>query len=244
MDPVTNASASTVYINNHFGDTIQDLSEASVQELMQALAEAGTAPDGPGAEATANAIGAQAGEVAAEMIREKLEADDSIPEAKKNEINEAVDRAIADTGLDTPEEIADLMAEIKESHREFFEEEIQETMDKTTGGGDGGSTGGGKDGVGSEGGSSNWLVVMAKAMSKIAGKHLEKMIQGQKALSDLEAQVIDPDDTEALAAQASEMTQLTAEIQAHSQMFKMAQETTTTVIKNVGEALNSTVRKQ
>jgi len=47
-----------------------------------------------------------------------------------------------------------------------------------------------------------------------------------------------------LGAQAKAMTQLTAEIQAHNQMFKMMQETMTTKIKTIGEALKGTVRKQ
>ena len=50
--------------------------------------------------------------------------------------------------------------------------------------------------------------------------------------------------TGSLGAQAAQMTKLTAEIQAHTQMFKMMQETMTTVIKSVGEALNGSVRKQ
>jgi len=40
------------------------------------------------------------------------------------------------------------------------------------------------------------------------------------------------------------MAGLQAMMQAESQMFKLAQEMTTTVVKNIGEALQSTARKQ
>jgi len=242
MEVGSAAVNNNTYITNNYGsEDSKPLSEMSIGELMAALADRVGGADGPGAEAAGQAIGQQAGEVVAEMIRDRVDADDSIPEAKKNEINDAVDDAIAANGLDTPDEIADLMAQIKEMQKDFFEEEIQEAVDSTDAGGAGEGKKG-KEGGGEGGG--NWLVVMAKAMSKIAGNHLEKMIEGQQKLSELEANAPAEGDTEGLAAQASAMTQLTAEIQAHSQMFKMAQETTTTVIKNVGEALNSTVRKQ
>ena len=46
------------------------------------------------------------------------------------------------------------------------------------------------------------------------------------------------------AAQAERMVGLQAEMQAETQMFKLAQEATSTIIKSVGEALSSTARKQ
>jgi len=106
-----------------------------------------------------------------------------------------------------------------------------------------------------QGGAQHWMVALSKLMSKFAGDHLEKMIDIQNQISVLEGNApiapgADASDEEkeafgkAQAAHASEFTQLTAQAQAHTQMFKMAQEMTTTIIKSLGEALNSTVRKQ
>ena len=43
---------------------------------------------------------------------------------------------------------------------------------------------------------------------------------------------------------AAQMPGLTSAMQAEAQLFKLTQETATTVVKNIGEALHSTARKQ
>jgi len=82
-------------------------------------------------------------------------------------------------------------------------------------------------------------------MGDVAGAHLGNAVLRAGQISQLEP--ISGTGEEATAgrqAQATEMAGLQAEMQADSQMFKLAQEATTTIIKNTGEALATTARKQ
>ena len=111
---------------------------------------------------------------------------------------------------------------------------------------------------GSDLGSGNWLVVLAKAMGDVAGKHLKQMVLIANEISKLsdnspdmmggEGETLTDTQLDANATiraeNAAEMSGLQAMNQAEAQMFKLAQEMTTTVVKSIGEALSSTARKQ
>jgi hypothetical protein len=88
---------------------------------------------------------------------------------------------------------------------------------------------------GSSGGGSgqNWLVALASALGKQAGEHLKGMVDKGSEMGKSDAK----DDPEGFA-------QLQSEFQAESQMFKMLQESISTMIKSIGEGLSSVARKQ
>jgi len=264
-----NIQASTVNIYNYdqgnqLGEDALDFSQMSVEELIKKLAEMTDGPGGMAVETAAGSIADAAGKALVDLMIDKIESDDSIPQAKKDAMIATMEKAEQENGLDTPQEIQDMMAELKEKYKEemqeILEEEIQATAEGTGGEaggaeGEGGGAGGAGGGAGAAAKSGHWMVALSEMMSKFAGDHLEKMIGIQSEISILEGNApIAPgkdasDDEirafgEAQAKHASQFTQLTAQAQAHTQMFKMAQEMTTTIIKSLGEALNSTVRKQ
>ena len=246
------------YFNSNSTDAdIPDFSEMSADEIIRALAERSNGPDGVGDEATATGIADAAGKALVEYISDRLEADDSIPQAKKDEINQIMESVEQANGLDSPEELADMLTALKDKYKEIMKEimaeETQETVEGT--GGEAGGAEGKGDGKGGPAEAGNWMVTLAKAMSSLAGKHLKKMIETQHELAALERNAPVPpgenatdkereDYAKAQGEHAAQFTEKTAEMQAHTQMFKMAQEMTTTVLKSLGEALNSTVRKQ
>jgi len=296
MDNTITAGAGSTVIYN-IGLDSSELSEMTPEELMDAFIKKALSPDGPGAEATSNAVGNKFGQQLASALNDAIAERDDIPQSQKDKISDTINATLEANNLDTTDEAIALVDMIEDMMEEWAKEEIQEASDSTSAGGAGdeeGKTEGGKGAAGgAEGGSSaggtggaqNWMVALAKAMSKIASHHLEQMIHKQDILGQLQEQnkITEGEQTIAggqfeeatanaikmnnegevtggggtaaagaevtsnakkLGAQARQMTEMTAEIQAHAQMFKMMQETMTTVIKSVGEALNGTVRKQ
>lgn len=248
-----------------------DFTQMTPEEIVNtlanmALANAADGSPGMGAEAAASAVANTAGEAMVDFIKEKLEADDSIPQAKKDEIIDIMEAVEQTNGLDTPDEIANMMTALKDKYKEIMEEilaeETSESAEGTDSSGEAGSAGssggaGGANEAGGAGGAGggHWMVALAKAMSEHAGNHLKKMIGIQGDIAALERNApVDPGPdaspearqafSKAQGEHAARFTELTAQVQAHTQMFKMAQEMTTTVLKTLGEALNSTVRKQ
>ncbi len=106
------------------------------------------------------------------------------------------------------------------------------------------------DSVGGGGKGLNWLAAIAVALGKIQGETAGRMIQlvdklsaNAKEYGDLagkEGQKA-TDDKATLAAEANV---LNAQLQGESQMFKIQSETTSTVIKAIGEGNSSVARKQ
>jgi len=96
---------------------------------------------------------------------------------------------------------------------------------------------------GSGGKGRNWLAALAHAMGEVAGKHLANSVKLADEIASME-DLGDGASAGARADQAKKMTALQAEMQAETQMFKMAQEALTTIVKSIGEALSSTARKQ
>ena len=96
--------------------------------------------------------------------------------------------------------------------------------DNTIAGGGGGQT--------SSLSTNNWLVVLASAMGKTAGKHLKAMLDTGEKLGAVDSK----EDPETFA-------QLNAEFSAESQIFKMFQEAISTSVKSIGEGMSSVARK-
>jgi hypothetical protein len=81
----------------------------------------------------------------------------------------------------------------------------------------------------------NWLVMLAKAMSKVQGEHLNKML----ITSDTTAKSTGEGETS-----RQDFLDAQGEFQAESKFFGMASEATTTAIKTIGDGLSSIARKQ
>jgi uncharacterized protein HemX len=103
-----------------------------------------------------------------------------------------------------------------------------------------------------ESGSGSWLVALAKAMGRMTGDHLGKMMQAQfkmehsddkkgtdeyKGASEEKQEKMDEEMGKAF-------TEAQAEFQAEGKLFAMCSEATSTVLKSIGEGLSSMARKQ
>jgi len=132
----------------------------------------------------------------------------------------------------TQDEMGDVIMDLLEGMTQAANEMMNEEAE---GGTEGGVKGKGK---GQAGG--NWLVDLAKALGEVAGQHLGNSVGLANEISAIAGE----GGGEANQAQAEKMTALQAQMQAETQMFKLAQEGLTTIIKNTGDALTSTARKQ
>jgi len=163
-----------------------------------------------------------------------------LPDFVKDAAGEAIDGAVADEkAVSTPEaesatqdEMGDVIMDLLQAMTQAADEMMNEEAE--------GGTEGGVKGKGQAGGGSNWLEALAKAMGDVAGQHLGKSVGLANEISALAAE----SGEETNQAQAQEMTALQAQMQAETQMFKLAQEAVTTIVKSVGEALTATARKQ
>lgn len=178
-----------------------------------------------------NVLGFTLGDIVKTVINNS-----GLPEFMKDAANGAIDSAVADSRAPTsPEaeaETVDAMQQVMDNVRDQATEELEDAA-------------GGQGGRGKAGGGANWLSQLAKAMGDVAGAHLGNAVGLAGRISQLEK--IEGTGEEAVAgrqAQATEMAGLQAEMQADTQMFKLAQEATTTIVKSLGEALTSSARKQ
>ncbi len=192
-----------------------------------------------------NILGTTFGDLIKQVIN-----DSPLPDFVKDAASDAIDGAVADErSVSTPEaeqatqeevggaiesDMGDAVMDMLEAMTRAADEMMNE---EAAGGTEGGVKGKGK---GQAGGASNWLEALAKAMGDVAGQHLGKSVGLANEISALAAE----SGEETNQAQAQEMTALQAQMQAETQMFKLAQEAVTTIIKSVGEALTATARKQ
>ena len=176
-------------------------------------------------DAVGNLLGTSFGDVVKRVI-----GDSPLPEFIKDAAYEAIDSAVnestAPVSAEAETEAAEKMQEVVDQMMEDAFAEMSEATEKT------GEEGGGK--VSKNSGGGNWLAEIAKALGSIAGKHLEKSVDLAREITAQSSGGASP----------GEMAELTAEMQAETQMFKMAQEAATTIVKSVGEALQATARKQ
>jgi|GEM_PF-1382019 len=106
----------------------------------------------------------------------------------------------------------------------------------------------------------SWIAVIAEALGKAQGQHAKKMLDLSAKVSNIaEKQAQFEDDNKGLDVKdekakhsydseksklGAEMTKAQTELQAVSQEFKLISETTSTLLKNLGEALSGMARKQ
>lgn len=133
-----------------------------------------------------------------------------------------------DAQADADEALTDLLKYYHEQRTEELQDEMAtspvEKSVKQPGGGDA---------------SNHWLVVLAKAMGGAAGEHLKKAVELGKQIAEVSGREDGND-----AQNAKDMAELQAQMQAHTQMFKLASEATATIIKTTGEGMSSLARKQ
>ena len=87
-------------------------------------------------------------------------------------------------------------------------------------------------GANSEYATGNWLVMLASVLGKTAGKHLKAMLDTGERIGALDSK----EDPELFA-------QYNAEFQAEAQMFKIVQESISTMVKSIGEGMSTVARK-
>ncbi len=183
------------------------------------------------------AIGNILGITFADLIKQVVN-DSPLPDFLKDAAGEAIDGAVADErAVSTPEaeeatqeEMGDALMDLVRGMADAADEMMNEEAEGGTEGGVRGQAGG------------NWLVALAKALGEVAGEHLGRSVGLAGEISANAGK--GGEGAEAQQAQAEKMSALQAEMQAETQMFKLAQEGLTTIVKNVGEALSSTARKQ
>jgi len=242
------AIANVVSNISDIADKVGDL-DKSFKDKIGDIFDMATAPGGPGLDAVIDAFADAFQESMVGSILDKIEGrSDEIPTAQMDIIKDKLENLLGESegSSESIQEILDMIKEEIDEMAQATADEVSDEAAASSGGEAGGSNGaGGKDGeVG------NWLVMLAKAMSSLAGEQLGQLIDKQEKLSKLEGSMASKSKEEkdkggsALGAQAEEMTKLTGEIQAHTHMFKMLQEAMNTAIKSIGEALSATVRKQ
>jgi len=188
-----------------------------------------------------NVLGSTFGDWAKAIIDES-----PLPTFLRDAANGAIDHAVSESRASSSaeaeksvdEQFRDLIEDIVRAVLEDIQEEVQEEGERSAGGEQGGGAGGAAGG-------GNWLVALARAMGDVAGRHLANSVEAASEISNLGS--INGTGEEADIArsnQAQKMAGLQAEMQADSQMFKLAQEATTTIVKNTGEALTTAARKQ
>ena len=171
-----------------------------------------------------------------------------IPTAQMDIIEDNLENSVAGNQCHCGADIQEILDMVGDEMKEMAQEAAQEVSDEAAASSGGGA--GENNGAGGKGEVSNWLVMLARAMSELAGDQLGKLINKQDELSTLEGKFATLTDEQkkeggtSLGLQAERMTELTGEIQAHTHMFKMLQETMSTAIKSIGEALSGAVRKQ
>jgi len=183
-----------------------------------------------GIKQTSDAIGNLLGTSFGDVVKRVI-GDSPMPEFMKDAAFEAIDTAVKDSSApvsaQAEAETAEQMQDVIDQMMEDAFAEMSEATEKT------GEEGGGKASA-NGGGGGNWLAEIAKALGSIAGKHLENSVELAREITAESSGGASP----------GEMAELTAEMQAETQMFKMAQEAATTIVKSVGEALQTTARKQ
>lgn len=142
-----------------------------------------------------------------------------MPQAMKDDVIEQLESAFSTSKVETT---AEAEAVVDEHLQEQIDEKAKVDVMEV-------SAGASKEAAGA-GGGGNWLVQLAKALGQLADKHLQEMISLSEQLNGANGD----------AAIGS----LTGMMNAEGQMFKLMQETMTTVVKTSGEALHSTARKQ
>lgn len=159
-------------------------------------------------------------------------------------LNEQKANAEQSTTPGAQEDVDKMYRDVMKMYAENREDELNGEMEAAPGESAKSKKGGGETGDGSD----NWLIVLAKAMGHAAGEHLKQAVLSGYKIADISGRADQDTGTQggrdANAQKAQDMAMEQAKMQAHSQMFKMSFEATSTLIKTTGEGMATMGRKQ
>lgn len=95
--------------------------------------------------------------------------------------------------------------------------------------------GGRRQGGSTRASSGSWLEALARALGEVAGEKAAKMVELSNKLTDLSGSDSEED--------AKEMTAVSQEMSGVSKIFQLLQDAANTVIKGIGDGLNTAARK-
>lgn len=203
----------------------------------------GTAVGGPIGSMLGSALGNLMNEAVGSAVKQAVSTlvrEAGMPKFLAGAITAAVDKAVAGlrNGGVSPDIAQSAKAQFGKSFEDFASHLAQQIIDavqshRKDGEGSGKSTG--------KGSSDSWMTAIAKAMGEVMGDKARKLV---KLSTDISAVKPKNDTAEAKMDAASDMQKLNAEFQATSQEFNLLQNTFSTAIKSIGEAMSSIARKQ
>ncbi|PID63623.1 MAG: hypothetical protein CSB44_01285 [Gammaproteobacteria bacterium] len=153
---------------------------------------------------------------AKDMAKQVVE--DTLGQFKQEGVGSEVEDAVnKEMGDDVKDQVDDVMQTLKQC----FQEETNESGSSEGAEGSEGGKGGGKGGM-------NWLETLAKALGKVAGQHLDKMVELGKKMGTLGGQ----EGKEGVFAETQ------SQFQASSQMLKMSMEGIGTMVRSIGQGMS------
>ena len=203
----------------------------------------GTAVGGPIGGVIGKAVGNLVGDAvggAANQAISTLSKEFGMPKFLAGALTAAVDKAVA--GLKDANVPADAMKSAQEQFGKSIEDLVsglaKQIVDKVMAERKEGS---GAEGASGKGGSESWMVAIAKAMGKMMGDRASKLVSLSNEMTKTTANA---GDTNGQMAAASKMQELNAQFQGVNQEFTLLQNTFSTAIKSIGEAMSAVARKQ
>ncbi len=176
--------------------------------------------------------------------------EDDVVQMLDEQLQTATQQTTSAAQSDVNEVYSDLMKFYAESRVEELNNDAQTPAGESSSSKSGspGSSGNAVAGNASSELSGNWFAVLARAMGAAAGEHLKQAIVSGYKIADIAGRAEQDTQTaqgrEANAQNAKDMAIEQANLQAQTQMFKMAYEATATLIKTTGESLSTMARKQ
>jgi len=156
-----------------------------------------------------------------------------LAEEVKGKVDGAVQNLLSQNGNVTPEAAGQAKAAVGDWMDQFIQDAAKQIVSEVTKE----LKGEGKDGKAS---AESWLVAIAKAMGKTMGDRAGKLVDLSQRIANTKTGGSNEDQQ----ASAKQMQSLNAEFQATSQEFSLLQNTFSTAIKAIGEAMSSVARKQ
>lgn len=102
------------------------------------------------------------------------------------------------------------------------------------------------EGQGEGKGDANWLVAIAKALGEMVGKraaNMQETLGKMEGINNREIPSSGEDKTEALQQQSQDFMEANSQFQAESQMFNIMAQTTSNVIKTLGQGISTIAQK-
>jgi hypothetical protein len=206
-------------------------------------------------------IGAMIGQAIGNMLQEaignamqqatdKLQKEDGMPKFLADLVNQKVGEALnglKNHGVDpsvqehAEQQYGDAFKDFADQLAQQIIDSVREQMKK---GQESTDSDGNKKTTGSKGGKASaesWLTAIAKAMGQVMGDKARKLVDLSDRIANTNPK---GNSSEAKQEAAAQMQKLNAEFQATSQEFNLLQNTFSTSIKTIGEAMASVARKQ